>query len=502
MTTPQNTPQSAPQNAAPQNTAPARAGGNFRWVICTLLFFSVALNYIDRNIIGILKMPLSEKLGWSENDFGTIAAGFSFAYAFGYLIGGRLIQRFGVRYGLPGFVFFWSLAAMAHGLCGLIPAEARMSIGYPWLNFDTGFFIATLALPSTAFGFLMARIALGLTEGGNFPGAIKAVAEWFPQKERALATGLFNAGTNVGAVICPVAVPMLLKQVGWESTFYITGALGFAWLVAWWFLYESPDRSKRVKASELAYIRDGKAAETPAEKKESMPWRNILRYRAVWAYIIAGILAGPVWTVYQFFLPDFIYKRYNELHAQLGDWSKVFYFTTPATATDELLNQGRLFESGVWTGVFYFLAAIGGVFFGWLAGKLLNRGWTINAARKIALLICALSVVPIYFAPFASHVWLAVLIVGIAGSAHQGWSANLFSFVSDTMPRKAISSVVGLGGFVTYFTGGVVSKATGWILQTTGSYVYVFAWASSMYVLSLIAIHLLVPRIPQSPDNA
>lgn len=490
------------QNSNTTPAAPARAGGNYRWVICTLLFFSVALNYIDRNIIGILKMPLSEQLGWSENDFGTIAAGFSFAYAFGYLIGGRLIQRFGVRYGLPGFVFLWSLAAMAHGLCGLIPAEARMSFGYPWFNFDKGFFMATLALPSTAFGFLMARIALGLTEGGNFPGAIKAVAEWFPQKERAFATGLFNAGTNVGAIICPIAVPWLLRHVGWESTFYITGALGFFWLVAWWFLYESPERSRRVSASELAYIQGGKPVAQPEPQKvESMPWKKILCYRAVWAYIVAGILAGPVWTMYQFFLPDFIYKRYNELYAQSGDWGKVFYFVTPSTATDALLKQDRLFESGIWTGVFYFLAAIGGVFFGWLAGKLFERGWTINAARKIALLICALSVVPIYFAPFVGQIWLAVLIVGIAGSAHQGWSANLFSFVSDTMPKRAISAVVGLGGFVTYFTGGVVSKATGWILQETGSYVYVFAWASLMYVLSLIAIHILVPRIPQSPDN-
>ncbi|AWI08757.1 MFS transporter [Ereboglobus luteus] len=450
-----------PTNSSQQ---PARAGGNFRWVICTLLFFSVALNYIDRNIIGILKPHLSEKLGWDENDYGTIAAGFSFAYAFGYLIGGRLIQRFGVRYGLPGFVFFWSLAAMAHGLCGFIPAESVFRLG-------------TFALPATALGFLCARIALGLTEGGNFPGAIKAVAEWFPQKERALATGLFNAGTNVGAVICPVGVPWLLKHVGWESTFFITGGLGFVWLFAWWFLYESPERSKRVSKSELAYIQGGKtitAEAAAAEKKETMPWGRLLSYRAVWAYIIAGILAGPVWGFYQFFLPDFLYKRYN-LDLQ---------------------------QTGIWTGVFYALAAVGGVFFGWLAGKLFDRGWTINATRKVALLICAVSVVPVFFAPYVPSIWLTVFIVGVAGSAHQGWSANLFSFVSDTMPKKAISSVVGLGGFVTYFTGGVVSKATGWILQETGSYVYVFAWASLMYVLSLVAIQLLVPRIPQTPEEA
>jgi ACS family hexuronate transporter-like MFS transporter len=450
--------------STPTNTSPATgSGGNFRWVICTLLFFSVALNYIDRNIIGILKPHLSKELGWSENDYGTIAAGFSFAYAFGYLIGGRLIQRFGIRYGLPGFVFFWSLAAMAHGLCGFIPAENIFRLG-------------TFAIPATALGFLCARIALGLTEGGNFPGAIKAVAEWFPQKERALATGLFNAGTNVGAVICPIGVPWLLKHVGWESTFYITGGLGFVWLVAWWLLYESPENSRRLSASERAYIQGGKIAapgKTNAEKKETMPWKQLIKYRAVWAYIIAGIFAGPVWGFYQFFLPDFLYKRYNlELQA-----------------------------TGIWTGIFYAIAAVGGVFFGWLAGKLFERGWSTNATRKIALLICAVSVVPVFLAPYVPAIWLTVLIVGIAGSAHQGWSANLFSFVSDTMPKKAISTVVGLGGFVTYFTGGIVSKATGWILQETGSYVYVFAWASLMYVLSLIAIQLLVPRIPQSPEQ-
>jgi ACS family hexuronate transporter-like MFS transporter len=453
------------------------AGGNFRWVVCALLFFSVALNYIDRNIIGILKMPLSEALGWSESDYGVITAAFSFAYAFGYLVGGRLIERFGVRYGLPGFVFFWSLAAMAHGLCGLIPVEARFGMGYPWFSFaQRGFFWATLALPSTALGFMMARIALGLTEGGNFPGAIKAVAEWFPPRERALATGLFNAGTNIGAVLCPVGVPWLLRHVGWESTFYLTGALGFVWLAAWWFLYESPERSRRVSAAERAYVTGGQPAARPAPEAKKAPvrWRVLLGYRAVWAYILAGILAGPVWGFYQFFLPDFLDKRYH----------------LPLQAT------------GVWTGVFYALAAIGGVAFGWLAGKFMDRGWSINAARKISLLACALAVVPVFLAPYVPAIWLTVLIVGIAGSAHQGWSANLFSFVSDCLPKKAVSTVVGFGGFVTYFTGGVVSWLTSQILEQTGSYVPVFAWASLMYVLSLIAIQLLVPRIPQSPEAA
>jgi len=436
----------APFHTAPAAGAPAsaRAGGGFRWVICTLLFFSVALNYIDRNILGILKPYLGEKLGWSENDYGTIAAGFNFAYAFGYLAGGRLIQRFGIRRGLPFFVGLWSLAAMAHGLCGFIPAEAIFRLG-------------TFAIPVTALGFLCARIALGLAEGGNFPGAIKAVAEWHPQKERALATGLFNAGTNFGAVICPVVVPWLLARVGWETTFYITGGLGFVWVVAWWLIYEPLEKKHRAAVAE--------------EKHQATPWRELAKYRAVRAYIIAGIIAGPVWSFYQFFLPDFLHKRYGL----------------------------ELQEIGIWTGVFYALGAGGGVFFGWLAGKFLERGWTINAARKTALLICAIAVMPVAFAPYVSVIWLTVLIAGIAGFAHQGWSANLFSFVSDTVPEKAISTVVGLGGFVTYFTGGIMSKLIGWQLEATGSYVPVFCVASLVYVLSLGVIHALVPRIPQSP---
>jgi MFS transporter, ACS family, hexuronate transporter len=440
--------------------------GNFRWVICALLFFSVAVNYIDRLVIGILKAPLSEQLGWSESDYGNIAAAFSFAYAFGYLFGGRMMDRLGVKRGLPLFVFAWSIAATAHGLCALIGVEETFRLSYPWFSWaEKGVVWITITMPMTAAGFMFARIALGLTEGGNFPGAIKTVAEWFPAKERALATGLFNAGTNVGAILCPIAVPWMFKHIGWAATFYLTGATGFLWVAAWWWVYETPEKHKRLSPAELAYIKEG---QPPVETKHvAIPWRRLLRYRAVWAYVIASILAGPAWGFYQFFLPDFLKKSFKL----------------------------TLQETGWWTGAFFFVAAIGGVLGGWLAGRLLNLGWTLNAARKVSLLICALAVVPVLFAPYASSVWLAVLIVGLAGSAHQGWSANLFSVVSDTMPREAISSVVGLGGFLAYFTGGFVNKFTGEILQRTGSYVPVFLYFSGMYVVSLILIQLLVPKI-------
>jgi ACS family hexuronate transporter-like MFS transporter len=447
-------------------TTGEKPGGNVRWMICALLFFSVAVNYIDRLVISILKKPLSQQLGWSDDDYGTIAAAFSFAYAFGYLLGGRFIDKLGVKRGLPLFVFLWSLSAMAHGLVSHLDLTADFRMKYPWFSLaEGGFGLATLTMPLTAAGFMFARIALGLTEGANFPAAIKVVAEWFPVKERALATGWFNAGTNVGAVLCPIAVPWMFLHIGWAWTFYITGGTGFLWLIGWWFFYNEPDDHKNVSQAELAYIRSGQPA--VEEKKVKVPWLTLLKYRAVWAYVLASIFAGPAWGFYQFFLPDFLDKQFS--------------LTLEAT--------------GWWTGAFYALAAIGGVTGGWLAASFIGKGWDINRARKTTLLICALSVVPVFFAPFVSSVWLAVFIVGLAGSAHQGWSANMFTVVSDTMPKEAISSVIGLGGFVAYFTGGFVNKFTGMIVEKTGSYVWVFAYFSLMYLLSLGLLHLLVPRI-------
>lgn len=343
-----------------------KPGGNYRWVVCGLLFFSVAINYIDRLVIGILKAPLSEALGWTEVDYGNIAAAFSFAYAFGYLIGGRAMDRFGVKKGLPLFVLAWSVAATAHGLVALIGLEEKFSLRYPWFSWtEKGFVMMTLAMPMTAAGFMFARIALGLTEGANFPGAIKATAEWFPVKERAMATGMFNAGSNVGAILCPIAVPWMFTNWGWPATFYITGATGFFWVAAWWWVYETPERQKKLSQEELNYIKEGQPV--TEERPPAVPWLKLLRYRAVWAYIFASMLAGPAWGFYQFFLPDFLKKSFN-LSLQAMGW---------------------------WTGAFYAIAAIGGVMGGWLAGRLLTKGWSLNAARKVSLLVCALSLIHI-----------------------------------------------------------------------------------------------------------
>ncbi|MCX7722430.1 MAG: MFS transporter [Verrucomicrobiae bacterium] len=444
--------------------------GNFRWTICALLFFSVALNYIHRLTISNLKGPLSEQLGWSEVHYGYVAGAFSFAYAFGYLLAGRVIDRVGVKRGLTVCTLLWSAAAMAHGLCSLINTQAQFELSYPWFSLAKGGMVMlTLAMPMTAAGFAAARIVLGLAQGGNFPAAIKAVAEWFPVHERALATGIFNAGTNVGSIICPLVVVWMFKHWGWETTFYVTGAIGFAWTAAWLWLYDTPEKHRLLSASELQHIKSGETA--PAGQPQRIGWISLLGYRAVWAYIIAGILAAPAWVFYQFFIPDFL--------------TKTFGLSLTATARA--------------TSAFYVLAAFGGVIGGWLAGRLLKRGWSLNAARKVSLLACALAVVPVCLAPHAPSAWLAVLIVGIAGSAHQGWSANLFSFVSDTMPRAAISSVVGFGGFVGYFTGGIINTITGYILEKTGSYVGVFVYFSCTYLVSLLALHLLVPKIGQQP---
>lgn len=449
-----------------------KPGSNYRWIVCVLLFFSVVINYLDRLTISVLKAPLSEMFGWSNTDYGYISGAFSFAYAFGYLLGGRLSDKWGVRKALPYFVGAWSLVAGLHGLVAFLSLEDSIQAVAPEITTAFPFLVlSVVTVPMTAAGFIYGRIALGLCQGGNFPAAIKCVAEWFPLKERALATGWFNAGSNTGAMLCPLLVSFLFTTVGFQMTFYITGAIGFLWVIAWKLLYRSPTEHPKISASELAYIQEGQPQEEP--KLTKVPWIKLLGFRAAWAYLLASILAGPAWGFYQFFLPDFLQKGFS-------------------------LSQE---QTSVWTSVFFVVATAGGIFGGWFAGKLLAKGWSLNAARKTALLVCALCVVPIFFAPFVPAVWMAVAIVGIAGSAHQGWSANLFSVVADTMPRETISSIVGMGGFAAYMTGGFVNILTGSLLDKTGSYVPVFAYFSGMYVLSLVLIQLLVPRIgaPRQP---
>lgn len=413
--------------------------GRFRWVICALLFCATTINYIDRQVIGILKPVLEEQLGWSEIDYSNIVFSFQVAYAAGYLLAGRVMDKIGVRLGYSLAVLFWSLAAMGH------------------------------AVVRSVAGFSAARFALGLAEGGNFPAAVKTVSEWFPKKERALATGIFNAGSNVGALITPLLVPWITVTYGWPTAFLATGAMGFAWFIAWLLLYRKPDSHPRLSRQELVYIQSD-----PPDPEIKISWTSLLRYRQTWAFVVGMFLSGPIWWFYLYWIPDFLHKTHGLDLMQLGPPLVVIYLMTD-------------------------VGSIGG---GWISSWLIGRGWTINAARKTAMLICALCVVPVFTASIVKSLWVATILIGVAASAHQGFSANLFTLVSDMAPRKVVSSIVGIGGMAAAIGGMFIAKLAGYILQWTGSYLPLFTIASSAYLINLLLIHLLTPRLePMQFDN-
>ena len=438
-------------DGADADTRPLAAVGHRRWIICALLFFAATINYVDRQVIGLLKPTLQAQFGWSEIDYADILFAFQLAYAVGLLVAGRLMDRLGARTGFALAIVVWSLAAMAHA-----EAEAIGRIAGPMLA------IAGLAYTASVAGFIVARFALGIGEAGNFPAAIKVVAEWFPKRERALATGLFNSGTNVGAIVTPLVVPWITIAFGWYWAFVATGALGFIWLVWWWVGYRSPDRHPRLSPGELAYIRSD-----PAEPVVRVSWRVLLHHREMWAFAIGKFLTDPIWWLYLFWVPDFLNR-----------------------------NHGLDLQSvGPPLVMIYLMADVGSIGGGWLSSSLMKRGATLNRARKLAMLTCALAVLPIAFAAGARELWLAVAIVSLAAAAHQGWSANLFTLASDTFPRHAVGSVVGLGGMAGAVGGMLIAKLTGYILQMTGSYLPVFLIAASAYLVALAAIHILAPKL-------
>ena len=425
--------------------------GHRRWVICALLFFAATINYVDRQVIGLLKPTLQAQFGWSEIDYADIVFAFQLAYAVGLLMAGRLIDRLGARVGFAVAIVVWSLAAMAH-------AEAEAFGGF------AGAVLAVVGLTYTVSvaGFIFARFALGLGEAGNFPAAIKVVAEWFPKRERALATGLFNSGTNVGALATPLIVPWITITWGWYWAFVATGALGFLWLAWWWVAYRPPEQHPRVSASELAYIRSD-----PPESTVRVPWRTLLKHRQTWAFAIGKFLTDPVWWLYLFWIPDFLNRNHGLDLTTVGP---------PLVAI-------------------YLVADVGSIGGGWLSSTLMKRGISLNRARKTAMLVCALAVLPIAFAAGAKELWVAVALISVAAAAHQGWSANLFTLTSDTFPRQAVGSVVGLGGMAGAIGGMLIAKLTGYILQATGSYVPVFLIAASAYLIALAVIHVLMPKL-------
>ena len=410
----------------------AVAVGRYRWRICALLFAATTLNYIDRGVLGVLAPDLGHQFNWNEIEYSRIVMAFQVAYAIGLVGAGALIDRLGTRIGYAIAICIWSLAAMSHALAGSV------------------------------LGFGIARFFLGLGEAGNFPAAIKTVAEWFPRRERAFATGLFNSGSNVGAIVAPAAVPIIAVTWGWQAAFLFTGVLSAAWLVTWLVVYRPSTQHPKLSAQELSHIRSD-----PDEPIARLPWAQLLRHRQAWAFVVAKFLTDPIWWFFLFWLPKFLNQEYGLTLTALGP---------PLIAI-------------------YLLADIGSIGGGWIAGRFIKRGWSVNRARKSAMLLCALSVVPIVFASSAASLWVAVALIGLATAGHQGWSANVFTLTSDLFPRNAVASVVGLGGLAGAAGGVLFSTFVGSLLQATGSYVPVFIVAGSVYLVALAVVHWLVPRL-------
>jgi ACS family hexuronate transporter-like MFS transporter len=431
--------------------APAERIGQFRWTICGLLFLAATINYIDRQVIGILKPTLQAQFGWTEIDYGDIVFAFQMAYAIGYLFAGRVMDMLGIKRGFALALTIWSLAAMAAAAVPRFGPAAAVLLGAVGLTYS-----------ASVAGFIVVRFVLGLGESGNFPAAIKTVAEWFPQRERAFATGLFNAGTNIGAVITPMTVPFITARFGWTWSFVLTGVLGFAWLVAWLVIYEKPDRHARLKAPERAFI-----GSDPVAPATHMPWVSLMGYRQTWSFATAKFLTDPIWWMYLFWLPDFFSRNYGLSLLELG----------PPII------------------VIYVVADVGSVGGGWLSSMLIRKGWSVNAARKTAMLICAVAVIPIIAAASVKNMWAAVALISLATAAHQGWSANLFTLASDMFPRQAVGSVVGLGGFAGAVGGMLIAKVTGYVLQMTGSYTTVLLIAGGAYLVALAVVQILTPRL-------
>lgn len=404
-----------------------------RWWICALLFFATTINYIDRQVFAILAPQLQTEIGWSEIEYGYIVTAFQLSYAIGLLLVGKLIDFLGTKKGFILSIIVWSLAAMSH------------------------------ALARTPIGFGVARLALGIGESGNFPVAIKTISEWFPRKERALATGIFNSGSNIGAVVAPLIVPIIALNFGWQAAFILTGFLGFIWLFFWLRLMNSPEDHPRINTAELDLIKSD--TEENLEKPTSI-WK-IIRTRKVWAIAIGKFLTDPIWWFFLYWLPKFLNTTYGLKLDKIG---------LPLIVT-------------------YLIADVGSIGGGWLSSHFLKIGWSINAARKTTLLICAILVVPIYWASGIDDLWPAVILIGLGMAAHTGWSANMYTLATDFFPKKDMGTVVGFIGMAGAVGGMLMASATGHLLEATGSYKILFVIASSMYGIALVIIHLLVPNI-------
>jgi ACS family hexuronate transporter-like MFS transporter len=402
--------------------APPSSRLRYRWTICALLFMVTTINYVDRQVLGILAPTLQREMSWSEAQYGDVVSWFSLVYAFGFLLAGRWLDRVGVRRGFATAVVVWSLAAIGH------------------------------AFARTTAAFSAARALLGLGESANFPGGVKSVAEWFPKDERALATGIFNAGTNTGAIITPLLVPWIALTWGWRWAFIITGSFGFLWLFLWLALYRSPPADAH-----------------PGEPDEPrVPWIRLLGVRQTWAIVVGKMLADPIWWFYLYWLPKFLDAKYG---------IKLAHVALPLI-------------------VVYLVADVGSIAGGWFSSSLIKRGWTVNRARKTAMLFMAVIIMPTALAPHAGSMWTAVAIVSVAAAAHQGWSANMYTLASDMFPRSAVASISGIGGFAGAMGGVVFQRVTGRILDATGNdYTLIFTVCGFAYVTAWTILHFLAPRL-------
>ncbi len=425
------------------------ATGRYRWTICSLIFFATTINYLDRSVISLLKPYLEKQYSWTEQDYAHIVIAFQVSYALGLLFAGRVIDRIGTKLGYGLYTIFWSIAAVGH------------------------------ALANSTSGFSIARAALGLSEAGNFPAAIKTVAEWFPKKERALATGIFNSGSNIGAFIAPLTVPWIAVNIGWKWAFIITGAIGFVWVVLWFITYEIPARHKRLSKAEHQYIlSDNKdvTTEISDQTNGAVSVFKILSFRQTWAFVLGKFLTDPVWWFYLFWLPAFLKAQY---HIE-GTASSFPIFTV------------------------YFITTFGSVFGGYLPMYFIKKGWPVYKARKTAMLIYALCAIPVVFAQWLGsfNMAFAVLIIALAASAHQAWSANIFTTVSDMFPKKAVATVTGIGGMAGAVGGILIAWVSGILFDhykalgklETGYYIMFFVCGSA-YIIAWLIMNYLAPRL-------
>ena len=433
---------SANANAPDAGETMVRPAANLRWGICALLFFVITINYVDRQVIGVLKPVIEEEMGWSEVDYGNIVTAFQFSYGIGLLVVGRWLDRVGTRKGMAIAIALWSLAAMAHGFARSVLA------------------------------FIVARMALGVAEAAAYPGAVKSVAEWFPKRERALGVGILNAGANFAVLLTPILGIAIAGLYGWQAAFIATGALGFVVLWAWLKFFRRPHEHPHVTPAERAWI----AQDAQESGDAKLAWKDAFRQRQAWFFIAGKFFTDPVWYLFLFWLPDFLAKTQGMELFPKGDTGIL------ATIGPALIGV-------------YLLADVGSIAGGWLSSHLIGRGWSVNRARKTTLFVAALFALPLVTVASLPEAWMAVLLIGLGTAAHQAFSSNIFAMIGDMYPTRAVATVAGMGGLAGSIGGILIAQATGWTLELTGSYVPIVAYAGFGYLIAFVAIQLLVPRM-------